>query len=115
MGWLRCDLPDDLVDEHEGHLQGVARDGFGWRDLGLDDRGQFPVDYVQVACACGWRSQRQFVLGAEWSPCSVFVDEVVEDAGVEMWQRHIAEVSETSHRELSTLARALRRGLHVAP
>ena len=76
MGWLMFDddQSDDWSSDHEGYVQAVVRSEWGWRDLSLDDRRSYTCAefWVQIACECGWRSQRMPApLGSSWSPCSV--------------------------------------------
>lgn len=88
MGWLVFD-EDSWETEHEGYVLAVERDGFGWRELGLDDssRGKHPVSWLQLGCECGWRSAR-FVapFGTDWAPCSVMMNEQTEDAMCALWR-----------------------------
>lgn len=83
MGWCNDD------DDHEGYVQGVVRSGYGWRDLGLDDTATLDATQfcIQVACSCGWRSERMSPpLDAEWAPCSVFMSGADEDAAHAIWR-----------------------------
>lgn len=94
MGWFMGDDHDDETYHHEGYVQAVVRDGFGWRDLGLDDvRDDSRPFQVQVACDCGWRSRRYTApVSAEWSPCIVIMDERFEDAAYRLWLQHRNDV-----------------------
>jgi len=101
MGWFILDGADGEND-HEGYLQGVVRDDWGWRDLGLDDVGTLASHEfrVQVACTCGWRTERMLPpLGAEWAPCSVFLsEEADEEAAREVWLTEHRQHATSSHR-----------------
>ena len=99
MGWFMGDDHDDETYDHEGYVQAVVRDGFGWRDLGLDDvRDDSRLIQVQVACDCGWRSRRMTApLGAYWAPCIViFPREEHEDAARSIWEDHRRDVGSRS-------------------
>ena len=118
MGWFQGADDDPETYEHEGHVQGVVRDGFDWRDLGIDDvRDDTRLMQVQVCCTCGWRSRRYTApLGTYWSPCSVQLrDEGTEDAAAAIWQAHRVDVGATG--DLWNLAHTLRFGpsAKVAP
>jgi len=95
MGWLREDGRSDQ-HEHEGYLVAVERepDGWPWREIGgvadearAREHGPIEVRWIQVACDCGWRSQRLVApFMAEWSPCSVFLrTDRDEDEFIEVW------------------------------
>ena len=63
-----------LVVRSRGLRAGGRALRVGWRDLSLDDRRSYTCAefWVQIACECGWRSQRMPApLGSSWSPCSV--------------------------------------------
>ena len=85
MGWL---VDDEHIDDHEGYLVGVIKDDWSWRELGPNDTGTHKLQWVQIACSCGWRSQRLWApIGAEWSPCCVFLDSDAEyDAFRSVWE-----------------------------
>lgn len=85
MGWL---VDDEHIDDHEGYLVGVIKDGV-WRDLWIDDHAHGgPLMYMQIACSCGWRSQRLVApVGTEWFPCAVFMRSDDEyDAYRSVWE-----------------------------
>lgn len=89
MGWL---VDDELIDEHEGYLVGVVKDDWQWRELGVEDavnpRFDGPISWMQIACSCGWRSQRLVApLGTEWFPCTVMMRSDAEhDAFRSVWE-----------------------------
>lgn len=88
MGWFRDDRPG-----HEGYVLGLRDDGEGdWHALTRDD--EYPerrLKMVQVACECGWRSQRLHAPHrAEWYPCIVeFHDEGAEELARRLWHEHM--------------------------
>lgn len=115
MGWIRDDGQEHSYD-HEGYIVAVVRDDGRWRELRLGDKARsdsFGMR-LQVACECGWRSQRMVPpLGTEWSPCLVMfrsIDgEAFEDAGGEIWSAHMDQVTADSSSALVARGHELRR------
>lgn len=116
VGWLRCDGQEHSND-HEGWVVAVVRDGYGWRELHLDDAPQ-DVTYVQVGCECGWRSPRLIApLGTRFAPCFVDFptrhgqrDDLYHDTAADLWSIHMDQMSADSPSELLDRARALHCG-----
>lgn len=93
MGWSHDDLP-----AHEGYIVGlVALEGSSYRTRELGSRdgdGDQPVERIQVACSCGWRSAIvRAPLGAEFFPSIVTFrkgdEERIEDRALLEWNAHI--------------------------
>lgn len=105
MGWI-FDRGNEWDCDHEGYFVGVVRE-HEWRELGLADidRGEIPLTWVQVACDCGWRTQRLVApVGTTWAPCSVNIgglgDAMTasqrddwEEAGRALWTAHMATIN----------------------
>lgn len=106
MGWMR-DNGEEWSYAHEGYLVAVEKVDGQWREITPSDehRGEFEVSHVQVACECGWRSERLVApLGTTWAPCSVMTTSEVDDVAYSIWaDEHRATVQERSrHRLLYT-------------
>ena len=103
MGWMR-DSGDDWSYDHEGYLVAVEKIDGDWREITPGDahRGEFHVSHVQVACSCGWRSERLVApLGTTWAPCSVFTDGATDDLAYGIWaDEHRNGVAERSRHKL---------------
>lgn len=117
MGWVR----DDGVDwhyDHEGYIVAQVKEDGDWRDLGRGDEdrkdeGSFGL-MLQVACTCGWRSQRQTPpLCTRWGAYYVSFrgddEDAFRDAAAELWDRHMLESSDDSRRFLVTRGNELER------
>lgn len=116
MGWEIWDDEAGDGQHHEGYVIGVERvtrtdpDGWvrqtdQWRDVGADfdhasddpaQRARRDVAHVQVACECGWRSERLLApLGTYWAPCCVMLpttfdhDLAGDEVTYRMWRAHI--------------------------
>lgn len=117
MGWV-CDQDTPDGHPHEGYLVAVEpvtetndrgyeiRTG-AWRDVGAnwnrerDGQPCLDVSHVQMACDCGWRSQRMLApLGTTWSPCTVFLPTWhhgdLDDASYRLWAQHIGTLTAQS-------------------
>ncbi len=135
MGWELDE--SDAVDGqfHEGYVIGVERvtetapSGFvvttrRWREVGADfdhasddpsQRARRNVDYVQVACDCGWRSERMFApLGTYWAPCCTELpatfdfEKAADDVVWSMWKSHVDGLGPHSLSERGRMLLALR-------
>ena len=99
MGWTH-----EMYPRHEGYLQGIEqrtdRPGH-WRDFDLSDEARardgsgIMLTHVQVACDCGWRSQRIAApTGTRYVPFSVVLsgwhEERFEEAARTLWNAHLA-------------------------
>lgn len=94
MGWSHDDLPT-----HEGYIVGVvALEGSSYRtrELGsIDNDADQPVERIQVACSCGWRSAIvNAPLGTRFSPSIVIfpsgtTEQRTEDRALLEWNTHI--------------------------
>lgn len=121
MGWQ---LDTEAADGqwHEGYVIGVERvpylDATGsewlpgeWSEVGADFdhestdpamRARRDVRHVQVACDCGWRSQRLLApLGTYWAPCCTELPAPLgaldyEDAAWRLWRTHMDGLSTAS-------------------
>lgn len=119
MGWMHFGADDDdWSTEHEGYFVGVVKDGYHWRELGYGDVETPNLGLmIQVACECGWRSHRMTPpLGCSWRPCSVDFDldtESYEDAGIEMWRKHIDDLPDRHY--VMTRGRELQKQLGRLP
>jgi hypothetical protein len=94
MGW-----GNDSAPGHEGYLVGllecddVRRRGDGFRELTIHDdaeaaKGIF-LRWVQVGCACGWRSpRREAPIGACWWSAYVDAPEWFEEECRIIWRAH---------------------------
>ena len=113
MGWQSDDgihegyvvaIEREMVTNEHGYTvpTGAWRDVEGARALMLEDGKWVPtrrvkVDHVQVACECGWRSQRLLApLGTEWIPNLVLLGEPGggeqnDDAAYAIWRRHVED------------------------
>lgn len=116
MGW-ELD-PDDATDGefHEGYVIGVervtetnrhgrVRETDRWSEVGADfdhtsddpaQREHRTVHHVQVACSCGWRSERMFApLGTYWAPCCTMLpttfdhEKAADEVTYRMWRAHV--------------------------
>lgn len=108
MGWCH---EVDAEGRHEGYLVGLVKCDDGWRlrELGPDDAPRTPLQIVQVACDCGWRSSRLLApFGyAQFSPCVVLRDTIDretfdrwENQCRELWDAHVrAEVGAAARSE----------------
>jgi hypothetical protein len=86
MGWFR----DDAVG-HEGYVVAVVASGPEFRELRYPhDTASQPVRVIQVACSCGWRSQRlEAPPGTRYEPFVVeFTREDDREAMAEVWDSH---------------------------
>lgn len=107
MGWVRCDDTKDTYD-HEGYVTATVKDGWHhWRHLGMEsnhskDDLTIPLDAdghkvhweIQIACTCGWTSQRMIPpLSADWMPYSVILTEADDDIAYQIWSTQHATSS----------------------
>ena len=83
MGWMCTGF-----ESHEGHLVGLERDGYRYRELGADDDAR-PLQYLQVACVCGWRLPCLYApLGTEWQPATVWLPQILGHASPRITARY---------------------------
>ncbi len=94
MGWMH-----DTAPGHEGYLVGLLpcddarRRGDGFRELTIHDdaeaaQGIF-LRWVQVGCACGWRSPRMDApIDASWWPAHVATSAWFEEQCRVIWRAH---------------------------
>jgi len=113
MGWT-----NDAAPEHEGSLVGLRacddarRRGDGFRELTIHDdadaaKGIF-LRWVQVGCACGWRSPRlEAPIGACWWSAYVDAPEWFEEECRMIWRAHAMTTAVTD--------RVDRRALELVP
>lgn len=103
MGWLR-DSGEAWSYDHEGFIVAVEKVDDRWREITPADahRGEIDVSHVQVACDCGWRSQRLVApIGTTWAPCSVFTDAATDDLAYGIWaDEHRNALTERSSNRL---------------
>lgn len=116
MGWIHVE-GDDQLDEHEGYVVGLERlrnehaqwrefsmhaDGPRYDALKLEERKHgLRVEYVQVVCGCGWRSQVLMApLGTRWDPSCITFPSLLrgddfDDAACRIWsEQHIEHIKQ---------------------
>lgn len=86
MGWHNEEHP-----EHEGYLVGLVKVDYRFRELESEDGNVERVEYVQMACSCGWRSPRLAApYDTKFSPSIVLASEALDELGLLLWQEHVA-------------------------
>lgn len=84
-GYLVGLVPDEAHGVFVGHIQGR------WRELSGRDEITTSVEFVQVACSCGWRSPLlRAPDGTQFMPSSVMAPKAFEDDCAQLWDLHVA-------------------------
>lgn len=94
MGWC-----DPEVEGHEGYVVGLVDVGTNgwkrWRELRYPEDKEAPaapIEMLQAACDCGWRSRRfhaPIINPPKWAPYMVLVDEETEEGALVLWREHV--------------------------